>query len=355
MKLLAKITLPYPIILESDEEIAITLNSDEYFSDFKITFIEPGNEENKFSTISNATNLIEIEATAKFLNEEHHEAIPDSIYDARYTLKISERKLFFNHVRIKLNSFLAALNMYSRMYWIQPLPLNHVSGCIGTYTQYAFMPSKSIIKSSARYFESIQDSYIDLEDLDKFNLVNASILNTSNKISLTLPSLEYLIYEEKAKLALNTYQFNEMIIYITISIEALMKSITKIYVDEILTENNKDIVLNKLIELGKNNFQEFYLKLIFSYLFGKPMSEKYPELHNNLKRAFKLRNSLMHSGSITKECFKEIGKPEESELTFELCQELYLKFKDANHVIFDEFTRLLNKLAESNELNIITK
>lgn len=71
--------------------------------------------------------------------------------------------------------------------------------------------------------------------------------------------------------------------------------------------SNDDIVLQKLIDIGKNNMVETYYKVILKYLFGKTLLEIDQSLYSNLLLIFKLRNEIMHKGYLNQESFIKVG------------------------------------------------
>ena len=343
MKVLTRIRLPYPVILKSLLEQKIELVPDNNFSSFNITLIPNIDDLDEYYNTgypNHYSTLIEIEAITNLVPLDKYLLKRCAIFKNFYNVGDEDRKLIFNHLRIKLNSFLAGLNSYSRMFWIESLPLNHLSGCIGTQTEYIFLEDTTEIKGSARSFTSIIDDFTRNIDENDLRLIDSDMLNTSKNLSMSLPNMEYLKYQDKSKLALYKYEFHELLIYMAISIETLMKTIVTTYNEEVIQKS--DIVLNKLIDLGKYKFQEYYLNYIYVYIFKKGLYSSNPSVYKNLKDIFILRNAIMHGGKILEKDFKKIGRPQINDLTFELCKEIFDSFQSAIDLIMDDFKELLN-------------
>ncbi|WP_342533329.1 hypothetical protein MHB40_20390 [Lysinibacillus sp. FSL K6-0057] len=342
MKLLAKIHLPYKLIFNSKSLSRYELRADDYFSYFKIDFI--------FDEEKSTVDALEIETIAKFIDESNFLKIDNAIFGHYYELERDTYEHYFLNVRNKLNGFLSALGHLTGMYWIQPLPLNHLSGCIGVNTEYVFIPSNAKVPPNARFF-FIQDDSIIENYTDDIKPVTADILDKAKGIGSLYDSLTYIIYEDKARFALNTHQFPEMIMFLAISIETLFK----MCVQEFFNFKSHDVVLKKFIDSGKNNFQETYTKLIYYYLFNTTLSEKNPIAAKCISDVFKLRNSLMHTGMLTKDDFKNIGHPSVSELNYSLSKEFFDGIIETNEFLFEEFTNLFHKLSAELEMQNVTE
>ncbi len=336
MKLLAKIHLPYKLIFKSTNLNSYELREDDYFSFFKIDFI--------FDEDKSTVSTLEIQTIAKFIYESNFTKKENHIFGHHYELERDIYEPYFINVRNKLNGFLSALGHLTGMYWIQPLPLNHLSGCIGVNTEYMFIPSNTPVPPNARFSVIPEDSIIE-NFTDDIKPVTADLLDKAKGIGSLYDSLTYIIYEDKARFALNTHQFSEMIMFLAISTETLFK----MFVQEYSNFKSRDIVLKKFIDNGKNNFQETYTKLIYYYLFNTTLYDINPIAAKCISDVFKLRNSLMHTGILAEDDFKKMGHPTVSELNYTLSKEFFDGIIETNEFLFEEFNTLFHKLSEELE------
>lgn len=349
MKLLAYIELPYFIALDSNKEFEINLWSDETFSSYTIKFLIPDIQTDL--EIYTTKNL-KILATFKNIDNTKIYKEYSPIYQNKFIVDEKSQKKLFNEVRIKLNKYLLQLNKKTNMYWIQPLSLNHLNGCIGVTTSFVFIEDNQVVSDSITELKIINNSIMKSEHLKSCTLINEHIAKSIEYITEDYENGEFLLYEDKAHLAITQYQFQESIIYMAISLETAMKFITNQYKLYFLKDDKgleKDVILEHLISRGKNQFLDTYLNLIFSYIFHSPMKEKYPKLYKNLQNILKLRNAIMHSGSVTQTDFKNIGEPDMQELTYEFCYELFQQLQIALDTIFDDFVFLAKKLDDKTK------
>lgn len=313
IKVWATIKLPYILRLEQKEIYEVELPTDSEFSFFKISFfpnIDSINNVNYSSEYQERScNYVEIEAILKRFNCFDYPIIKDSIYNL-FDVSKEDMVEVFKLVNKKLNQFLMELSKITNMFWIEEITLNPISGVIGTRTDYAFVEPETVIGNS-RIYSTIDDNYMEEVMLQEITPLNNNILEPFRNGNHIL-KLIWHNYLNKATKAMYSSEYEEFIIYCAISAESFIKQLVNI--------TDKDIVLDKLIEVGKNQMVNTYYKIILKYLFGKSLIEVEEVLHKNLIDIFTLRNEIMHRGYLDETSFKKVGI---QEINFEQA-EIYL-------------------------------
>ncbi|MBH0159641.1 hypothetical protein [Fictibacillus sp. 26RED30] len=307
IKLLTKISLPYLLRLQFPESIETELPVDDNFSFFKIVFLPNIDElENKnFSPNYNENfcNTIEVEAV---LNKYHHinySIEKSSIYDT-YNVTTKDRTEIFKEVRVKLNHFLLYISKSTKMFWVEDLAINPLSGVIGTHTDFIFLNPEHKVNMNSRIWNSIADNFMVDLYRNKFQPISEKLLDDYKGNYVV--NFTWVTYINKATKALYKSEFEEFIIYCAIAAESFIKmfvSTGTLYPSKF----EDDIVLDKLISIGKNNMVDTYYKVILKYLYGVNLLELNQALFNNLKDIFNLRNDIMHKGIMDENSFKKVG------------------------------------------------
>ncbi|GGA43155.1 hypothetical protein [Psychrobacillus lasiicapitis] len=319
IKLWAKIKLPYILRLENEEKYEIELPSDEEFSLFRVSFFPNSDNPDNSNYLSEyrekSCNYIEIESIVKRFNYSDYPVRNSVIYNSYEVSEIDTTEIF-KLVKNKLNIFLIELSKITKMFWITDISLNPISGVIGNRTDYTFVEPDTAISDNIRSYYTINDNYMEEVKRKEVKPINMDILSVfRNENSLILKPIWHN-YLNKATKAMYSSENEEFIIYCAISAESFIKQLIK--VNSNLKE--KDIVLEKLTEVGKNQMVNTYFKIILKYLFGANLIDKEEVLHKNLLDIFTLRNEIMHKGYLDKSSFEKVGI---NELNFEQAN-LYL-------------------------------
>ncbi|MDZ5474167.1 HEPN domain-containing protein [Bacillus sp. 31A1R] len=299
IKLLARISLPYLLRLSDGARLETKLPIDENFTFFKITFF-PNKEDNdnylpKYS--DNICNNLEIECIVNKYDYKNYTYIDTGIFKI-YDIGDIHRAEIFNFVREKLNSYLISLGKVTKMFWIEDLPLNPISGCIGIRTDFIFTKPDEVI-GNARWWNTIQDDY--MVDLNSKNIKPLDKRLLDRLENRYVVNLTWHTYFNKATKAMYSSETEEFIIYCAIAAESFIKQLIT------NSSDNQDVILNKLISNGRNNMVEMYFVVIMKYLYGVNLLEVQQGLYKNLKDIFSLRNDIMHNGYLDKSSLKKVG------------------------------------------------
>ncbi|GEN46740.1 hypothetical protein [Alkalibacillus haloalkaliphilus] len=319
LKVVTRIKLPYIIRMKESKEITSRLSPTEHFSKFEITFYpncqdyEPYNADYP----NNNCLFIDVEAVTEIFSfEDYNHKVINHI--SIYELPDDDRKLIFGLLRERLNTYLEALNIKTKMFWVEGLSMNPLSKNIGIKSQFIFLhPNQSMNTSFRAWYEYWDNYQTELETGSKqITPIDGSIVDEcDNLVIVGSPWMEFV---NKAKVALFESEFNDFIIYSSIAAEAFIKQLTepKIYGME------KDIVLEKLMVAGNNKVINSYYNIILKYLTGHSLYEIDPKLYNSLHSIYKFRNALMHTGNIDYNTLRKVGYEGREELTFDVCKVL---------------------------------
>ncbi|UNT56852.1 hypothetical protein [Lysinibacillus capsici] len=329
IKVWAKIKLPYILRLEREEVYDIELPIDNEFSFFKVIFfpnidsIDNTNYSTKYQESS--CNYVEIEAILKRFDCFNYPILKTTIYKL-FDVPKKDMIEIFKLINKKLNTFLMELSKITNMFWIEEIALNPISGVIGTRTDFAFVEPETVI-GNARSYLTIDDNYMEETMLEEITPLNNNILESFRNGNYIL-KLIWHNYLNKATKAMYSSEYEEFIIYCAISAESFIKQIVNV-------ANREDVVLDKLIEAGKNQMVHTYYKIILKYLFGKSLIEVEEVLHKNLIDIFTLRNEIMHRGYLDETSFKKVGI---QELNFEQAEIYLSRLNRAIAVCLEIFT-----------------
>ncbi|WP_339180162.1 hypothetical protein [Oceanobacillus sp. FSL W7-1293] len=322
LKVLTLIKLPYTLRMKESKEIIAKLKPTNEFSQFNITFYPNSQDYEEYYNPhypNNSCLFIEIEAVTELYDAGNYKVYDNNDY--YHTLEVPEenRKLIFEMLRKKLNSYLQALNEHTKMFWIEDLPMNPLSSTIGKTNQFMFLNANQEVKTSSRFWWKTLDDYqIELEAIGRsIYSIDESIVNKCDQLRVL--GHPWRTHLNKAKVALFESQFNEFIIYCSIASESFIKQLTmpKIYGLE------NDIILKKLVRTGNNKIVDSYYNVILKYIFGKSLEDVNPNLYKGMNTLYQFRNALMHNGEISKKELKKAGYQDEEDLTFSICKNMF--------------------------------
>lgn len=326
LKILARIKLPYIIRMEEAKIINTRLPSTKEFCEFKITFypnLDSNDELYNPQYSENKCFFIEIGAVTELYNHDDYKETQTGVYST-YELHEDEQLVIFSMLKNRLNEYFNYLSEMTKMFWIEELTLNPMSGAIAKRTDFVFLHPDCKICGSSRFWNTYSD---DFQTDIRLTSVKALTQEIADKFSSTYIVRDVWIeYKNKAKRSLFSSEYTDFIIYCAIEAESFIKKTVNF-----IRERNadKDIVLDKLIDTGKNNFVDSYYKIILKYITGKSLNEVEPELYRNLIIIYKLRNAIMHQGTIEDKDFKSAGMEGLKNLNFDSCLEIYNKLQKA--------------------------
>lgn len=263
-----------------------------------------------------------MEAVTEHFNHDDYNINWASIYNS-YEVPEDDQFFIFNMIKDRLNEYFYYLSEMTKMFWIEELTLNPMSGAIAKRTDFVFLPPDYKIQGDSRFWTTYNDDF--QTDLN-LTLVNSLTQEIADKFSDTYIIKDVWIeYKNKAKRSLFGSEYTDFIVYCAIEAESFIKKT----VSFIEGKTDKDIVLNKLIDAGKNNFVDSYYKIILKYVTGKSLNEVEPELYRNLICIYKLRNAIMHQGVIEVKDFKSAGMEGIQKLNFYTCLDIFNKLQKA--------------------------
>lgn len=319
LKVLCRIKLPYIIRLQKSKTYTVSLDECPEFSMFNISFYPNGEVlgvERDREYDDDVCTFLEVEAVIKKFDYNSYKAAPDVDYTL-YDVPNDDRSSIFEIVKERLNDFLKYLQNTSNMFWIEGLSINPISGVIGIGTEFSFLKPDQIVYPSTRYWVAVRDNYMVGVNSNTIKPISDELLeryNTSYLVNQIWS--DYLL---KACKAMYQSEYENFIIYCAISAESFIKQLTQLNFEN-------DIVLQKLVEAGKNQMVDTYFKVIVKYLYGKNLLEIEECLYENLMRIFKLRNEIMHRGILDEQALQKAGL---LEINFKVCESILERLERA--------------------------
>jgi hypothetical protein len=217
-------------------------------------------------------------------------------------------------VAIELNHILFYLSYKTHMFWIEPISVNPLSGCLGVATEICFFVPQAKPFQSVRAYFQYSDYYMTKNNLvqtdelccDTFKSINTECFNEYNF---------YYEYLNKAKKAIYEAHYADVIIFSSIAVESFIKY----FINSIRPED--DIIVNYLAEKD-NDYLNLYFNILLKYIKGKSLKEISEKTYTLLKRMYLLRNAIMHSGKLDEKALKKSGLSNLSEIDFKTCKEI---------------------------------
>lgn len=326
LKIFTRIKLPYIIRMKEVEIIHTQLPATKEFTEFNITFYPNLHSNNELYNPLYSENIcffIEVEAVTELFNHDEYDINDTNIYNS-YEVPKDNQLVIFRMLKDRLNNYLDYLSEMTKMFWIEELALNPMSGAISKRTDFVFLPPDFKIKGSSRFWITYNDDFQTDLRLTSINALTQEIADEF--IHTYIVRDVWIEYKNKAIRALYSSEYTDFIIYCAIEAESFIKK-TVNYIRENKTE--KDIVLDKLIDIGKNNFVDSYYKVILKYITGKILFEEEPKLYSILMSIYRLRNAIMHQGIIEVKDFKNAGMEGVQELNYDTCLDIYNKLQKA--------------------------
>lgn len=223
----------------------------------------------------------------------------------------TERKEVFSHVREKVNNILSYLREQTNILCIAPLMMLDIGYDDGESIEYCFYSPNAKLTSKMAYWES-HIFRIEERQLDE-NIFNGFDCN----INYNEPKRLYIRRAEKA---IYEGDYDQFIVYASIAVEAFADK----YINEITKGKSKDIVLNAINKTNSDYLNKYY-NILLKYLLGKSLIEEKENNYTLIKRMYKLRNALMHTGEITQNDLTNSGL---SNLGYSECNSILESIKD---------------------------
>ncbi|KNF07835.1 hypothetical protein CLPU_11c00030 [Gottschalkia purinilytica] len=322
--------LPYIIKLKEDKDYIFSFNFDD-FEIYNLKIIHnnySGDEIYNEKNPENSSSHLQIEAVYKHCNYKNYDIefkeytlfnnkddLDGIKVKEEYIVKLpkTEQIKVFNAVNIRLNQILNFLNEKSNMFWIKPIPINPISECIGNGIEFNFYSPECDLSSNFKETIRYNDHYMTDIKFKKVTEVNDEFFNSFNVTNEI--NKKYVIYLNKARIALFEADYEDFIIYCSISVEAFIRQ----YICELAPED--DIIYNRLSNLNYDYLDQYY-NILLKYLKGKSLKELEPKSYTFLKRMYSLRNAIMHRGHIDNKTLAKSGLSHLEKINFEECKKI---------------------------------
>ncbi|WP_165476920.1 hypothetical protein, partial [Clostridioides difficile] len=203
----------------------------------------------------------------------------------------------FGCMNKRLNEILNFLREKSNMFWIDEFNLTHINYHSENEVRFNFYSPNVNPSSVVTSFIEHTDYYMISKNFKTNNVGEDTFKNfDSNKIKMKV----FNEYIDKAEKALYEYNYENFIIYCSISVESFIIQ----YIDEIA---NQDDIIYKQLEKTNSNYINLYYNVLLKYLTGKSLIEVDKKACTHLTRLYRLRNSLMHKGIIDSKSLEKAG------------------------------------------------
>lgn len=258
LRILSRIKLPYIIRMKESEIIKTQLPATKEFSEFKVTLF-PNRETNdelynpQYS--DNNSFYIEVEALTELYSHEKYENSGSSLYSI-YNVPEDDQIIIFKMLKDRLNEFLYFLSEMTQMFWIEELTLNPISGAISKRTDFVFLHPNLKIDGNSRLWNTYNDDYQTDLRLMPVKSLSKEIVDEFGETYIIRDV--WTEYRNKAKRALFSSEYIDFITYSAIEAESFIKKTVNFLQGR---KPEKDVVLAKLIETGKNNLWNLIIKL----------------------------------------------------------------------------------------------
>lgn len=316
------IKLPYIIKLNEGKDYKFSFTFDEFEMFDLIMINNEDNEDNEDYPLNSCSNIV-IEAIYKECDYLDYKKRRISSVDKsinEYIIELPEREInnIFNVVNIRIQEILNYLRNKSNMFWIESFPVKPICYSFGNEIEFNFYSPNAKLSNNIKQTIKYTDYYITSNSLNEINSVKDDIFTNfnDNKNNVEMFSL----YLNKAEKSLYERDFEDFIIYCSISVESFIRR----YIG--LLEPNGDIIFNR-ISASNYDYLDQYYNVLLKYLKGKSLKELDGSAFTHLKRMYNLRNSIMHNGIINDVVLKKVGLSHLSCINFEECKKILYNAK----------------------------
>ena len=326
------IKLPYIIRLDEEKDYKFQFQ----FEDFEMFCLEMRhNDDSDYDIYDencsvNSCKNIRIEAIYKYCDYTKYKnhRIPYTNQDINeFTVELppDEVRRIFNSVNKKLDEIINYLRKKTNMFWIEEIPVNLITYCFGREIEFNFYSPNARLSKVYRQTKKITNYYME-SDFEGVKEVNDNIFDSFDANENYYNTADY--YLNKSEKSLYERNYEEFIIYCSISVESFIKN----YIEKI--KPNKDIVYGKLASLRYDYIDKYY-NVLLKYLKGKSLKELNEGAFTHLKNMYTLRNEIMHKGIIDKDALKNAGLSHLEYINFNECEKILKSIKKSFSLIND--------------------
>lgn len=321
------VKLPYLIKLKEEKDYKFSFEFNEFnMFNLDIFYNDEENEEIFNENYpSNSSYNIHIEAIYKNIDYSIFKKINfHGFDDGEYEIDLPEaqEKEIFEVINKKMEIILSYLRKKTNMFWIESVSIERIGFYNDNKIDFNFYSPNTKLIKNVKYVKSYSNDYrLNYSDIIE---VNDNIFNEfdSNKKYIE----KYELYLNKAEKCLYEREYEDFIIYSSISVESFIRR----YVSNI--EPDKDIVYNRISSSNYDYLDQYY-NVILKYLKGTSLKEKDESTYMYLKRMYNLRNSIMHKGFIDKDALKKAGLSHLEKLNIKECESILEGIKKAFAIV----------------------
>lgn len=233
---------------------------------------------------------------SSIISTEEIEESEKVFYTEHVDVPEEETKNILSKVIECVNKITAFIAFKSRAFWIEEIPSNLAAFNSHSFFSYNFYSPESTINPHGTSSRTYSDLY-----QQTFN--NDLVLNESyfkDFVSDKTYVDVYNKYINKCKKSLLEHKFEEVIIYGSIALEAFIE----MFYSFINLEG--DIVYNTLNSLNRD-YIDIKFNVMLKHVYKKSLKEMSETDYTLIKRLYKIRNVLMHTGRLNKESLKKAG------------------------------------------------
>lgn len=223
-----------------------------------------------------------------------------------------EADKIFNAINKKFEKIISYLRNETNMFWMETIPISRIAYCLGKEIEHYFYSPNTELRKGCKITQTVSNYYME-EDYAEIKKVNDDIFEGFvEKVDHFDISKYYL---NKAEKALHEDDYDNFIIYCSISVESFIK----IYIGKL--EPTDDSIYKKLSK-NRHNYIKKYYNILLKYLKGKSLNELDKAAYQHLTRMYRLRNSIMHKGIIDKAALKKSGLSYLEHINYKECEKI---------------------------------
>lgn len=289
-----QMTIPYVIKLKEEKVYSFKFKI-EGFQEFNIEFLNNSewNEDSSECKIIVLTGIYDNIEYELYTLEEATVVTnrAENVYEVTIPRTLEDE--LFREVSKGLNNILGYLRDELNMFWIEHLKIGKFGYNFMPAIEYNLYSPNAQLSTNCTCYK--QYTY----DFGEGVLEENTFEQFDNTKEYNEPKYMYL---KKSQRAIFEGNYEEFIIYASISVEAFIDK----YIGEKSVANNDDIIFKALSNINNDYINKYY-NLLLHHFTGKSLQKNRPNSYTHIKRLYKLRNALMHSGKITSDDLRNNG------------------------------------------------
>lgn len=313
------IKLPYIIKLDSPKDYTFSFEFDNFeMFNLEMRYNNKNNDDIYDKSFQvNSCNNIRIEAIYKGCDYLKYKKTRMPYTDKarnEFSVKLppKEADKIFSAINEKFEKIINYLRNETNMFWIETIPISRIAYCLGKEIEYYFYSPNTKLNKNCRYTLKATNYYME-RNFSEIKKVNDDIFEGFvEKVDHFDISKYYL---NKAEKALHEDDYDDFIIYCSISVESFIKT----YIGQL--EPTDDIIYKKLSQNSYDYINQYY-NILLKYLKGKSLNELDEAAYQHLTRMYKLRNSIMHKGIIDKDALEKSGLSHLKHINYKECEKI---------------------------------